>query len=67
MLDRSKQVAVGRPGADAGQHGLGTLEYLTVEIDADWRPVDAAVECAGLPSRRLMDVVDGALADEYAH
>ena len=67
MLDRSRLVAVGRPGADAGQHGLGALEYLTVEIDANWRPVDAAAECAGLPRRRLMDVVDGAPADEYAH
>ena len=66
MFGGGKQIAVGRPGVNTGQHGLGTLENLVVQADSNWREVDAAVDGACLPRRRLMNVVDGAFADAHA-
>lgn len=65
MFDRTKQVTIGRPGVDASQYMLGTLEDFVVQTDTNWRQVHTAVDCAGLPRRRSMDVVDGALADAH--
>lgn len=66
MFGSGQQIAVGRPGVDTGEHGLGTLKDYVVQANADWRQVDAAVDGACLPRRRLMNVVDSALADAHA-
>ena len=66
MFGSGQQIAVGRPGVDTGEHGLGALINFVVQADSNWREVDAAVDYAGLPRRRLMNVVDGALADAHA-
>ena len=58
-------LAVGRAGVDTGEHGLGTPEDFVVQDDANWRQVDAAVDGAGLPRRRLMDDMDVAIADAH--
>ena len=65
MFDRGKQIAVGRPGVDTGEHGLGTLGDFFVQTGTNRRQVDAAVDCAGLPRGCLMEVVDGAIADAH--
>ena len=66
MFNCGKQIAVARPGVDTGEHGLRAMENFVVQADANWRQVDAAVDGAGLPRCRLMNIVDGALADAHA-
>ena len=65
MFNCRKQIAIGRPGVNTGEHGLGTLEDFVVQADANWRQLDAAVDGAGLSRRRLMDIVDGDLTDAH--
>lgn len=66
MFDCGKQIAVGQPGVDTGEHGLGTLEDFVVQADTNWRQIYAAIDRAGRLHRSLMDVVDGSLADGHA-
>src|SRR5471030_1254382 len=66
MFGCGKQVAVSRPGIDAGQHGLGTLEDFVVQAHTNRRQVLAPVDFASLSRGRLMHIVNGALADRHA-
>jgi hypothetical protein len=63
MLLRHQEVAVGRPGIDAGQHGCCTLEDLVVQAHANARQVWLVVDHARLPRGRLKHIVDVAQAD----
>ena len=58
-LLRRQQVAVGRRGIDAGQHGRGALEDLIVQAHANAGQVLVLVDRARLPRGRLEHVVDG--------
>jgi len=51
---RSQDVAVGRRGIDAGQHGRGTLEDLVVQAHPNAGQVLVVVDDARLPRGRLL-------------
>jgi hypothetical protein len=60
---RRQEIAVCRPGIDAGQHGCCTLEDLVVQAHANARQVLLGVNRARLPRGRLEHIVDVAHAD----
>jgi hypothetical protein len=67
MLRRNQQIAVRRPGIDAGEHGRRSLEDFIVPAHTNARQVFAFIDDACLSRRRLKHVVNGAQADRYAN
>jgi hypothetical protein len=61
-----EELAVGRVGIDAGQHGRGALEELVVQAHPNARQLLALVDRARLPCGGLEHVVDAAHADGHA-
>ena len=66
MRLRSQQIAVGRVGINAGQHGLSTVEDLIVQAHPNARQILLLVDGASLLRGQLKHIMDSADADGHA-
>jgi hypothetical protein len=60
MVNGCQQIAIGRGGVDAGEHGLRALKKLIVQSHTDRRQLNSVVDGDGALRRPLVDIVHGA-------